>query len=145
MILGLDPGKSGGMVLLDANSTIIDRIIFSHNTDHDIADCIREWNENDGLIAYLEQVHSMPRQGVASTFKFGAHFGMLRGMLIMAHIPFRLVTPGMWQRKLGCLSHGNKNVTKSAAQQRWPDLKWTHAFADAALIAEYGRVAEASK
>ncbi len=31
------------------------------------------------------------------------------------------------------------NVTKAAAQRRWPDMKWTHALADSALIAEYER------
>ena len=37
------------------------------------------------------------------------------------------------------LSKGDKNVTKSRAQELFPELKITHAIADALLIAEYGR------
>jgi hypothetical protein len=38
-----------------------------------------------------------------------------------------------------CLTKGDKNVSKAAAQRLWPKLKITHANADALLIAEYGR------
>jgi hypothetical protein len=37
------------------------------------------------------------------------------------------------------MSKGDKNVTKRRAQQLFPQLKVTHAIADALLIAEYGR------
>ena len=36
-----------------------------------------------------------------------------------------------------CLTKGDKNVTKSAAQRLYPDRKITHADADAILIARY--------
>jgi len=40
---------------------------------------------------------------------------------------------------LGCLSKGDKNVTKAKAQEQFPNIKVTHATADALLIALYGR------
>lgn len=89
--------------------------------------------------AYIERVHSMPKQGVASSFTFGRSYGFLRGCLIASGIPFEEVTPQTWQKALGCLSRGDKNVTKAKAQQLFPSLKITHATADALLIAEYGR------
>ena len=89
--------------------------------------------------ACLEKVHSMPGQGVASSFKFGQGFGHLEMALTAAKIPFTYVTPQKWQKELGCLTNGNKNVSKSRAQQLFPHIKCTHAISDALLIAEYCR------
>lgn len=138
--LGIDPGQSGGMVLLSQNSDILLTVAFGKLTEHDIVAQIESWyNEGVPIIATLERVHSMPRQGVASSFKFGDHYGFLRGVLTAVPIRYELVTPQKWQNKLKCLSKGDKNITKAAAQRLWPKIKWTHAIADAALIAEYGR------
>lgn len=89
--------------------------------------------------AYLEQVHSMPGQGVASSFKFGQGYGSLEMALTAAGIPFERVTPQKWQKALGCLTKGQKNVSKRKAQELFPTMKVTHATADALLIAEWGR------
>lgn len=94
----------------------------------------------DFLRITIEKVGAMPGQGVASTFKFGVSYGTLRGMATALQVPVTYVAPGVWQRKLGCLTKGDKNISKRAAQERWPEQRWTHATADAALIAEYGRL-----
>jgi crossover junction endodeoxyribonuclease RuvC len=135
-MIGIDPGQSGGVVLLDAAGRVIDKLPFAKATDHDIAEWLTEWDEHEAVI---ESVHSMPKQGVASSFKFGRSFGFLIGLLTGLKIPYRMVTPQTWQKAMGCLTHGDKNVSKAAAQRVWPREKWTHALADAALIAEYGR------
>jgi len=136
-IIGLDPGSCGAAVLLrEDGSTDIAR--FDKLTQTDIADALREWN-NDACFAYLEKVHAMPKQGVASTFKFGLNYGFLIGCLTSLMIPFEFVTPNTWQKALSCQSHGDKNVTKAKAQQLFPHLKIIHCIADALLIAEYGR------
>jgi crossover junction endodeoxyribonuclease RuvC len=90
-------------------------------------------------VAAIEQVHAMPKQGVASSFKFGQSYGFLRAMLIAFGIRFESVTPGKWQRELGCLSRGRKNVTKAKAQETFPGVKCTHAISDALLLAAYAR------
>jgi len=140
-MIGIDPGKSGGMVKLDdGTGQVIRTDKFADMTDHDTAEALREYAldiEPDRAI--IEQVHSMPKQGVASTFKFGRHFGFLIGLLTGLKIPYELVTPQKWQKALSCRTGGDKNVSKAAAQRLWPDERWTHAIADAALIAEYGR------
>jgi len=139
-MIGIDPGDSGGAVLLDNEGHRADVIVFSKMTEHDIAEAIREWTQwNITAAACIESVHSMPKQGVVSSFKFGKSFGFLIGLLTGLEIPYTLVTPQKWQKAMECLTHGDKNVSKAAAQRRWPDVKWTHAIADAALIAEYGR------
>ena len=96
----------------------------------------------DHVKAYIEKVHSMPKQGVASSFKFGRSYGFLRGILVASQIPFEAVTPQVWQRGFS-LPKGKgtakKNAHKARAQELFPSLRITHAIADALLIAEYGR------
>ena len=74
-----------------------------------------------------------------STFKFGRGYGFLRGAITALKYPLHDVSPQRWQRALGCLTSGNKNISKQMAQQLFPQLKITHSIADAVLITEYGR------
>lgn len=102
---------------------------------------IHEWFlAIDMAHAVLEKVHSMPKQGVKSTFTFGQQYGFCRAMLIAHSFRFTEVAPGVWQRKMGCLSGGDKKVTYRKAQELFPQIKITHAIADAILIAEYARI-----
>lgn len=142
-IIGIDPGKSGGIALLGP-SGYHESEALNKLTEADLADTLRKWSvaaafEQVRVIAHVERVHSMPKQGVSSTFTFGQSYGFLRGCLHAISIPFEEVTPAKWQRAMGCLSKGDKNITKAKAQQLFPGIKITHAIADALLIAEYGR------
>jgi hypothetical protein len=59
--------------------------------------------------------------------------------IVAAGIPFETVTPQKWQKTLGCLTKGDKNVSKRKAQELFPDIKITHAIADSLLIAHYAK------
>jgi hypothetical protein len=60
-------------------------------------------------------------------------------LLTGEEFPFEEVSPQKWQKAMGCMTKGDKNVSKAKAQQLFPQLKITHAIADALLIAEYAR------
>lgn len=137
--LGIDPGISGGIAAITDSRQVIYAQAFS--TIWDMRDLLeRKSQEIDAkAVAIIERVHSMPKQGVASTFKFGENFGEWQGLLAGRYIPFEFATPAKWQKDLGCLSHGDKNVTKARAQQIFPQIRVTHAIADALLLAEYCR------
>jgi len=141
-IIGIDPGASGGIAWITDGEPCVEKM---PNTLTDLWDLIHSLNFNAGPNsmnrpkAYIEQVHSMPGQGVASSFKFGQGYGALEMALTAAGIPFERVSPQKWQKALGCLTKGNKNVSKRKAQELFPQLKITHATADALLIAEWGR------
>ncbi|WP_372897583.1 hypothetical protein [Stieleria sp.] len=136
--LGVDPGASGAIVAINGNE-----ITHARNdwTERDISDWLIQFepDNEDRCFATLEQVHSMPKQGVASSFKFGMSYGFLRGLLVAHQIAFETVTPAKWQQVMRCRSKGDKNVTKARAQELFPAHKWTHRTADAVLLAEYGR------
>lgn len=136
--LGVDPGSSGSIAVLDVNGDIVDCCALK-NTDGDVTEFVRTVTERATCVATLESVHSMPRQGVKSTFTFGANYGFVRGVLTAFAVPVTLVSPAKWQGEMQCKSGGDKNVTKAAAQRIWTSFRITHANADALLIAEYGR------
>ena len=144
--IGIDPGAKGALVVLTDRSAITYK--FSDKTEYDICEVLFSI-ASDCHFAMIEKVHSMPKQGVASTFKFGQNYGTLRGFLIAAALIYDLrwddVTPMKWQTAMGCITPPaytgtqKKNHHKSKAQQLFPQIKITHAIADALLIAEYCR------
>lgn len=142
--IGIDPGASGGIAFIQDNKPEVSWAVKMPETLADLWEVIYDCSPTRTSAeysphAFLERVHSMPGQGVASSFKFGQGFGHLEMALTAAKIPFTYVTPQKWQKELGCLTGGDKNISKSRAQQLFPHIKCTHAISDALLIAEYGR------
>ena len=143
LILGIDPGKNGGMAVLDADTNDIIDITSMPSTLTDISDFVER--HQDVSCAVLETVHSMPGQGVASMFTFGQYYGYVQ-MAVVAHkIRCIDVLPAKWQQALGlkakkCESKAeHKNRLKGLAQKLFPKVKVTLKNADALLLAEYGR------
>lgn len=135
IVIGIDPGWSGGIATVGA---ITNATGFSNMTELDILNTIKAYRSYTDT-CYMERVHSMPKQGVSSSFKFGHNYGFVRACVLSLGMVMIDVTPQKWQGALGCLTKGDKNITKSRAQQWFPGIKVTHAVADALLIAEYGR------
>lgn len=137
IFIGIDPGQSGGIAMVtDKGEGAAWKM---PETEQDVFDLLRELMALEDTKAVIERVHSMPKQGVSSTFKFGMGYGGLRMALIASRRPWQDVTPQKWQKDLGCLTGGDKNVSKTRAQQLFPNLKITHAVADCLLIAEWLR------
>lgn len=137
-IMGVDPGLSGGVAIISLDGSVYAAHKFTGLTLHDIRDKIKEF-AFDVKLCFFELVHSMPKQGVSSTFKFGKITGYLEGIIACQELRVEHVSPGVWQRQMKCLSRGDKKVTRARAQELFPRLQITHAIADALLIAEYGR------
>lgn len=138
--LGIDPGKSGAMVAIMPDSDLL--FCKLNETEHDVSNWLSDLSRNnrsEEIRGTLEEVSAMPKQGVSSTFKFGQSYGFCRGLLVAENVAFETVRPAKWQKLLGCRSGGDKNVTKAKAQELFPWHRWTHATADAVLLAEYGR------
>lgn len=148
LVAGADPGARGAVALLYPDGQVARVLRLDEHTLAEVCAALRTLRPRVA-VAYLERVGAMPKQGVASTFKFGRSVGELRGVLTALELPWREVTPGAWQRRLGCLSGGRKRVTRARAQRQWPDgyvdpdgrrRRVTDAVADALLIAEYARL-----
>lgn len=135
LIIGIDPGKSGGIAFFFEQGPVVYPM---PETMTDTMDLLLG-EDLSRAFAYIEKVHSSPQMGVTSAFTFGQGYGALLMLLTCKGIPFEQVTPQKWQKAMGCMSKGDKNVTKRRAQELFPGLKVTHATADALLIGEYGR------
>lgn len=151
-IMGIDPGASGAIVILDTDDrsiVVIDmptakvkrgpRVV--NQVDAVALSNALRLHVTDGIFAVVEKVHSMPGQGVASTFSFGRAAGILEGVLAALDIPFSLIPPATWTKTMRLF--GGKDGSRARAQELFPDQ--AHLFArkkddgraDAALIACY--------
>ena len=139
--IGIDPGTNGGIAWITDGKACVEKM---PDTLQDLWELICDIHSDMGQMkqapikAYIEQVHSSPQMGVKSAFTFGNGFGHLEMALTAAGIPFERVRPQVWQKALGCMTKGDKNITKRKAQELFPDIKVTHATADSLLIAYYG-------
>jgi hypothetical protein len=139
--LGLDPGEHGAGSILSSTGKILSTFSFHKATEAEMGSWFKEVKDKYILTAALEKVRSSPQMGCVSAFTFGWNYGLLRGLLAAVQIPFEEPVPQTWQGALGCLSKGDKRVTKQKAHELWPQsVKLiTHELADSLLIAEWLR------
>jgi hypothetical protein len=148
--IGIDPGASGAAALLLSAPAHPRLQCWNFSPALTPARALLEITallpDDTPVEAVLEKVSAFPGQGLASTFKFGRAFGECAGALAALRIPYRLVTPGTWQRPLraeglaprsseGTAQH--KRQLKAIALRRYPDHPVTLANADAILLADY--------
>ena len=70
-ILGVDPGITGGIAFLFANRVVAEDIPTAGG-EVDVDTLVRRVREMQPALAIIERANAMPKQGVASTFKYGA-------------------------------------------------------------------------
>jgi crossover junction endodeoxyribonuclease RuvC len=157
MIVGIDPGLTGGIALVSGN-TVLDaaptptfeigskRDLDEHGLDRFIKQIKAD---HPDVTALVELVGPMPKQGVVSMFNFGGVYRATRQALASAGIPYQLVTPQKWKRALG-LSADKDEALRLASRLLPASVKfWTpqrgiiskdqcKGVAEAALIALYG-------
>lgn len=148
LYVGVDPGVTGGIAALWADGRVL-CVRRMPDTVHDLVEALRDISDQAigagaTCHAVLERVNAGVfargrRMGVVSAFTFGRGVGRIEASLAAAAMSYDEVMPAKWQQYMGCLSKGDKNVTKRRAQQLFPKQKVTHAIADALLIAEFCR------
>lgn len=131
---GIDPGKTGALALLSEDGK------FYSVTDFSESFSFLEQHKELIKFLYLERVHSMPGQGVSSTFLFGENFGWWQGVLQAMKIPFETKLPQAWQKGFDIKkSKSDAKPSLEIARRLFPEaplnLKKHHNRADALLIA----------
>jgi len=81
----------------------------------ELVDVIDDWRPD---VAVIEGVHSMPGQGVSTTFKFGRAFGTVEGIVAALGIPSELIAPHTWKQKVGVSKE--KASSRALAARLWP-------------------------
>jgi crossover junction endodeoxyribonuclease RuvC len=173
--IGIDPGVSGAVAALDGAGRVIslqdtptlEEKVGKHirNTYaepgmaalvegivrssvevicHSCGAIERELTSAHVLVA-IENVHSMPKQGVASSFSFGVGYGVWRGIIAMLGLPSMRVEPVVWKKALGLPKAKGASVAK--ALKLFPRAELGHLYrgrmiysdgrAEALLLAHY--------
>jgi crossover junction endodeoxyribonuclease RuvC len=138
--IGIDPGVNGAIAWIMDGKPCVEKMPDTLQDLWQLVESIvyHDHPQNPNCHAYLEAVSSSPQMGVVSSFTFGRGYGNLEMALTAAGIPFERVRPQVWQKALGCMTKGDKNITKRKAQEMFPGIKVTHVTADSLLIAHYG-------
>lgn len=150
-IIGIDPGLGGAVAILGSREAIVfdtPTITVGKKREYNVpemADILRCWRPDH---VYIEKVHSMPKQGVASSFNFGKGFGLWLGIVAALGVPYTLVTPQRWKGKMLDGQRRGKGDARLRATQLFPELADSltrvkdDGRAEALLIAAYGRSTE---
>jgi len=149
--IGIDPGNNGAIAMI-RNGEVNVYQLHSETLRSDAIDAFENiLKASDGrAVVCMEKVGSMPRQGVASTFKFGVAYGILQGMCValglgIQHEP----TPQTWKKAVFCTAHkklsreDQKQLARDRARTLYPavadqlKLKKDADKAEAILLAHY--------
>ena len=141
-VLGIDPGLSGAIAFYfpDAPNLIAAEDMPVAAGEVDAATLARRIRAFNPTTAIIEQVGAMPKQGVASTFKFGQSYGTARGVVLALGIPLHQATPGRWKKHYRLDS--DKEKSRALALRYWPasahfSRKKDDGRAEAALLARF--------
>lgn len=140
-LIAIDPGAISGAFALFQDGTpfhVGDLAVV--NGQLDAAALSRLVHEMRVTLAVVERVGAMPRQGVASTWKFAFACGIIHGVIAANEVPINYVAPHSWKRfyNLG----KDKEQSRARAIELFPTvpsltLKRHHGRAEALLMGNW--------
>ena len=130
-IIGIDPGLSGAIAILEDNKvlSIFDMPVMAEGKKNkrqlnsaQLVDIIKENIKINGDIAVVvEQVNAMPGQGVTSMFNFGQTFGAIKGVCAALKLPIFFVRPSKWKKHFDLLN-SSKDSSRTKVIEMYPSL-----------------------
>lgn len=156
--IGIDPGLSGAVGIISdyegagggVTVSVYDTPTFKVDTKNKfnvtaMSAMLKPFIGVETVLVVLELVHSMPKQGVASSFSFGEGLGMWKGIIGAYSLPLEMVSPQRWKKAMLADQGKEKDASRFKAMQIFPELteklsrKKDDGRAEAILMAEYGR------
>lgn len=154
--IGIDPGTSGALALLTADSAavfdmpvIVTKTAGKRRASIDQAgllNLIRALASLGDCVAVLEKVGGMPRQ--VGAFNFGRGFGHLEMAFVATGVPVEYFAPGDWKARARLIKK-DKSASRHLASELYPQLapKFSRLSddgrAEALLIAHFWRATAA--
>lgn len=152
LIVGIDPGISGAIAAVTPSGAlqwVVDMPV------RDAGKKARKANEIDGVTlarilrvhvadigaVWIEEVASMPAQGVSSVFSLGDSRGCIRGVCEALGLSVERTHPRTWKKHFALGS--DKEASRALAIRLYPGCealarKKDHGRAEAILLARYG-------
>jgi hypothetical protein len=158
VIIGIDPGVSGGLGVLGLDSG---QAVLSPTPTVWVAQNGRRKRRYDlfgmrlALEGYrlsglqvevvIERGGTRPGQHAMAVFNTGLGCGLWQGLVVGMGLPYRLVNPVEWKRHQGLLKQ-DKRASRLLVQDRWPSLGAVgpalEGAAEGLLMADYVRSKE---
>ncbi len=151
-IIGIDPGLSGAIAILENNKVlnIFDIPVMSEGKKNkrqlNSAQLVKllkdNISKNEEVSVVVEQVNAMPGQGVTSMFNFGQTFGAIKGVCAALKLPIFFVRPSKWKKHFE-LINSSKDASRTKVIEMYPTLSSQLAKkrdvnkSDAVLIAKF--------
>ena len=130
-IIGIDPGLSGAIAILENNKVIniFDIPVMTEGKKNKrqlnsalLVNLIKNnVNLHEEVSVVVEQVNAMPGQGVTSMFNFGQTFGALKGICAALELPIFFVRPSKWKKHFE-LINSSKDSSRTKAIEMYPKL-----------------------
>jgi hypothetical protein len=155
IIIGVDPGKMGGIVALFKNSddlTMLPMPISGKEIDiikiRDFLISLKMKGRISKVI--VEDVHAIAKTAAHNTFEFGRGLGILEGIITTLELPLIKINPKVWQKfcHFGVPPKESKKLMSLIAAKRiFPKENWLatakskiphDGLIDAALLAHFG-------
>jgi|TARA_B100000795_G_scaffold261731_1_gene238816 crossover junction endodeoxyribonuclease RuvC len=151
-IIGIDPGLSGAIAILEDNKIeeLFDMPVMPDGKKNKrqlnsalLVKLIKDSIKNlEDTVMVVEQVNAMPGQGVTSMFNFGQTFGAIKGICAALGLPIFFVRPAKWKKHFE-LINSSKDASRTKAIEMYPSIseqlskKKDVNKSDAILIARY--------
>ena len=101
MFIGIDPGKTGGIVGITDQGNIAFKYatpVIGKEIDWGMfAEILREPGTHDRANIFIEHVHAMHNVAAGTTFTFGGCFEGAKALCAAFRLPYVLVAPKKWQ------------------------------------------------
>lgn len=149
IILGIDPGQSGGFCIVSGASIACRPFPFA-GKELDVQALVGMWGNlaREPSRAVIEQQHARPISSKVAMFSLGRNYGTILGLLGALGIGTEIVTPRGWKDDiLQGVSDKDKDAAIAYVRRVFPYVDLTSGgrhkphdgMADAVCIAEYGR------
>ncbi len=130
-IIGIDPGLSGAIAVLENNKVlnVFEMPVMSEGKKNKrqlnsalLVNLLKEnVLNNEEVAVVVEQVNAMPGQGVTSMFNFGQTFGAIKGICAALGFPIFFVRPSKWKKYFE-LINSSKDSSRTKAIEMYPKL-----------------------
>lgn len=102
--VGIDPGKDGGIVILDSNNELVN--YYTIPKINKLIDTNKLTNIFNNIFSIydcfvcIEQVHSIYGVSASANFSFGYNCGIIEGMIASNKVSYNYIQPKIWQAEM---------------------------------------------
>lgn len=153
LVVGIDPGQKGGIAYYCDISGEYGAFPMPA-TRRQLYESLYNLTSEFGVTtAIVESVHSMPGQGVSSTFKFGKGVGEILGICTALSFIIHEPTPQAWKKEVLAGTDKSKAAAIQVAENLYPEInlvpkgcrKPHDGMADAVCLMQWGRLKEGKR